>query len=447
MTDSREHYHFVGVGGVGMSALAAFAASGSCDVSGSDRHLDRGKDTRTLRVLARIGVRLVPQDGSAVTANTTAVVISTAIEADNPELTAARTAGVPVWHRSEMLARLTTGKDCVAITGTCGKSTVTGMTGWILECAGEDPSVVCGAEVVNWSAADCLGSMRTGAGALCVIEADESDRSLLNYHPEWAVVTNASADHFSLEETLALFERFEKQVLGEVVNPLRQPELIDGFSPVTGADGVRFAWRGEDLFVPLLGKHNAENALLAAEICGRIGVKPQTIREALASFRGLRRRLEVMGAARGVTVIDDYAHNPAKIGAAWEALAPHFGKIVAIWRPHGFGPLKNMMRELAETFMSLCGTTDRLFVLPVYDEGGTADRSVSAEDLVAVLQEGGVPAQAWPEAATLATAAASEAVEGDAVLVMGARDPGLPELARAVLRELESGTGRCAQPE
>ena len=444
MTHERQilapgRYHFVGVAGVGMSAVAQAMVARGFEVTGSDRYRDEGSAVDVLPRLEQAGVRLAPQDGSAVDDGTAGVVVSTAIEDDNADLAAARELGTPVLHRSEALAGLAADRRCVAVTGTSGKSTVTGMIGWILAERGMDPTVVNGAAVLNWRDAHAIGNFRRGGSELIVFEADESDRSLLCFHPDWAVVTNASHDHFGLDETLALFETFSGQVREGLVSSLREPGLLDGFEAELSANGSSFRYGGMDFNVPVPGRHNVENALLAVELCRRLGMEPQAIAGALASFRGMHRRLERVGDAGGATVFDDYAHNPAKVKAAWQALAPYHGRVVAVWRPHGFGPLRGMMEALADTFGALSVGSGPAYILPVYDAGGTADRSVGSDVLVDRIRSKGGNAEYVADVSALPAAVARQAREGDVVLVMGARDPGLSSLARSILAALESG--------
>ncbi|MCE9614086.1 MAG: UDP-N-acetylmuramate--alanine ligase [Lentisphaerae bacterium] len=435
------HYHLVGAAGVGMSALAQSLAGAGLTVTGSDRYLDRGDNLPVIEHLRRAGVGFCVQDGSAVTRDTRAVVLSTAIEPDNPDVLAAESQGVPCVHRSVMLANLVAGRRCIAVTGTSGKSTVTGMIGWILDVAGLDPLVVNGAPVLNWADATRIGNYRHGESGLCVIEADESDRSLLNYTPDWGVITNASRDHFGLDETLELFEAFRARVRVGLVSTLHEPRLLEEAVLDVESSGVHIQWGDLDASVPLLGRHNAENALVAAVLCMRLGIEPDVIREALASFRGIARRLERVGTARGVLVVDDYAHNPAKIQATWQALAPHARHLTAIWRPHGFGPLRLMMDDLVETFGAAARPGDQIIVLPVYDVGGTADRSVGAGALVAKLRERGIPAVGVDDVQVLPDIVASRVMAGDVVVTMGARDPHLTDLARAILARIASARG------
>jgi len=436
-------YHFVGVGGVGMSAVAQAALGQGRAVSGSDRHLDSGLNPGVLKKLELAGVQLCRQDGSGVDGDLRGVVVSTAIESDNPDLRAAEAAGVPVLHRSEVLALLVRDSRCIAIAGTSGKSTVTGMVGWILDRLGLDPNVVNGAPVLNWMSDERVGNTRTGESGLWVIEADESDRTLLNYHPEWAVITNMSADHFDLEETVSVFRQFAKQVDCGAVGALSDAPYTVGFEPEVRADSSAFAVDGVAFDIPLPGSHNAENALHAIMLCRELGLGLNEIAMAFREFKGIHRRLEVVGRSEGVTVVDDYAHNPAKIHAAWSALSPHHRAVHVIWRPHGFGPLRAMLDELATAFADLCCERDQLVILPVYDAGGTADRSIGSEALTSVLRARGIPVVgATPEEAVGIVARAAQ--DGDVVVTMGARDPELPALAREVLCKIRAG--RPANP-
>jgi UDP-N-acetylmuramate-alanine ligase len=419
-----------------MSALAQVLVARGDRVTGSDRALDTGEPSETLDQLAAAGVELVPQDGRAVTAETACVVQSTAIEADNPDVVAAARCGVPVRHRSDILAECLRGKQVIAVTGTSGKSTVTAMIGWVLEELGEDPTVVNGAIVPVWRGEKAVGNVRLGGSGLWVIEADESDRTLNAYGFDWAVVTNVSADHFGVDEARTLFETFARRARVGRVSAVDEPGLLDDFEPNVEGGASRFDHGGVTFTVPMPGYHNAANALLVAILMERMGYSLERVGEALARFPGLHRRLELVGEAKGVRVFDDYAHNPAKIAAAWHAVRREGGRVIGVWRPHGYGPLRQMMEPLAAEFSGLNAGPDELLVLPVYDAGGTADRSVSSEMLMDRIHEaGGTTVQVMAPEEVPAWMAA-EAREGDTILVMGARDPGLPALARAIVAAL-----------
>lgn len=425
--------HLVGVAGVGMNALAQALAGSGWTVTGSDRYADEGQDLDVIRKLKAAGVRFFPQDGSGVTPRTGAVVVSTAIEKDNPDIAAAERHGVPLRHRAEMLAELTRGKTTVAIAGTSGKTTVTGMVGWILEHLGADPTVVDGGALVNWADDTRIGNVRIGQSDLFVVEVDESDRSLLRFDPDWAIITNMSADHFGMEETVELFEQFRGKVKRECVRGWETGAPWLGVKPVLARDGARFVYEGVEFHLPLLGAHNVENAVHAAELCRRMGFGLLEIARALGRFQGIQRRLERVGEAGGVTVIDEYAHNPAKIAAAWRAVSPHYRRVVGFWRPHGFKPLAQMFKDLTAAFKDVCRPADRLFLLPVYYAGGTVQRQTDSDALVEALRTQGVPATWVRDYDSLAAALDVEMQGGDVLLCMGARDPGIAAFARRMV--------------
>ena len=437
MTEAKKSCHLVGVAGVGMNALAQALKGGGWEVGGSDRYEDQGQDLEVIRKLKEAGIRFCPQDGSGVTPGTGAVVVSTAIEKDNPDIVAADRLGVPVRHRAEMLAELVAGKETVAIAGTSGKTTVTGMMGWMLEQLGADPTVVNGGALVNWADAHRVGNVRTGRSGLCVIEADESDRSLLRFSPEWALITNMSADHFSLSETEALFSQFRGQVRRECIAGWDPGMPWQGVKPVLGREGSRFTYDGVEFELPMLGSHNVENALQSVVLCRRMGFDLRRIRDALGRFKGIQRRLERVGEEGGVTVLDEYAHNPAKIAAAWRAVAPYYPRVMAFWRPHGFKPLSLMFDDLVAMFSEVCRPQDRLFLLPVYYAGGTVSKQTDSDALVLALQARGVPAEWMADYESLMAAMMAGVRSGDVVLCMGARDPGIPRFGRDLVGNLK----------
>lgn len=433
-----------GIGGVGMSALAEALLDQGCAVTGSDRAFDQGQQLDSLDVLQRAGVRLVPQDGSGITAETRALAVSTAIEQDNPELAAAGRHGVEVIHRAAMLARLAVGRRLIAVTGTAGKTSVTGMVGHLLERAGWDPTVVNGGIVLNWAGPARLGNVRKGGGEWWVIEADESDRSLLQFRPDVAIITNVSKDHFELSEVVQLFGRFAAQVREPIVagRGVGAQLGLSVCEPPAGVSRIGDRWTftldDVEFRVPMPGRHNAENALLAVYLCRRMGIPAGVLGAALEAFRGIHRRLEVVGERNGIRVVDDYAHNPAKLAASWRAVAETAARVHGYWRPHGFGPLALMKDELVDSFAGVVRPDDRLYVLPVFYAGGTAQRTVTSEDLVLALRSRGVPVSLVADYGELERAVRPTAKAGDTILGMGARDPELPRFARRLADLLAS---------
>ena len=387
--------HLIGIGGVGMSALATALVRLGDEVTGADRTLG----TPNVRFLESLGVKVFPDDGSGVDAATGEVVVSTAIESDNPGLVRAAELGIPVVHRAKALAHALSGHRLVAVVGTCGKSTVTAMLGHVLAECGLDPFCVNGANVPGWE-----GAVRFGRGEYAVAEVDESDRSLVAFSPYAAIVTNASADHYSKEEMDQVFDDFVRNCQGPVV------------------DGRKCDPGEAETTMP--GRHNRQNAALALRMALALGCDEAKARAALLTFRGVERRLQRVGG----NVFDDYAHNPEKLRAMWTTLAEEYpGGLCAVWRPHGYAPLRKMLDALAEMFSSTIRPQDRLLVLPVYDAGGTADRSINSDALVARLGDRAVAVSDFDEAYSWC-----RAHRGDfaAFAVCGARDPGLAPFAR-----------------
>lgn len=383
--------HLIGIGGCGMNGVAQLAAHAGYEVSGSDR----ASKLEVFQTLEELGIRIVAQDGSGITPETDFVVYSTAIESKNPDLQKARALGIPQLHRAEMLARLCRGRELIAVAGTAGKSTVTGLLGWIFECLGKHPTVYCGASINNFGA-----SVRAGApGGPWILEVDESDRSFLHFQPTHAIVTNIAEDHFSLAELHRLFAQFEERVTGTLI---KQPHAFHCDSQ-------------------LIGRHNVENVNHALTLCSALGLDLETCRHAVQSFRGIERRLQ----RHGDQVIDDFAHSPIKIAAAMRAARDELGTFQAVWRPHGFAPLLHGKDGLIEAFAA--GRARRVFILPVYYAGGTVERKISAPEFVDGLCTAGVVAEFAPDYSTLERRLLEE---GDPVLLMGARDPQLPRFAR-----------------
>ena len=390
-------FHLIGVGGVGMSALATLLFRQGHTVTGADRTLT----SANVKFLRDLGIEVFPDDGSAVDSSVDRVIVSTAIEETNPGLVKARELSIPVVHRAAALAEALGDRKLVAVVGTCGKSTVTAMLGHILAECGLDPLCVNGANVPGWE-----GAVRFGSGEYAVAEVDESDRSLVAFKPYAAVVTNASADHYSKEEMDEVFDAFVKDAPG----------------PVVDARGETY--RPQD--------YNLQNASLAVRMAVRLGCGEDAAKRAMESFGGVERRLQLIGNAPGVSgafVYDDYAHNPEKIRSMWLTLAErHPQGICVIWRPHGYGPLRKLLNPLAEMFNETIRPQDKLLLLPVYDAGGTACRDLNSSALAAKIDRNKVELADGLQAAY--QWCTIHYTQFAAFVTCGARDPALPALAK-----------------
>src|SRR5206468_9746073 len=360
---------FSGIGGSGMLPLASIVRASGGKVAGSDRSLDAGRTPHKFDYLRSLGIQLFPQDGSGVQPGMT-LVTSAAVEANVPDVVRAKELGIQHLTRPEFLARLlNSAQRSVAVGGTSGKSTVTGMIGWILHTHHRKPTVTNGAVMKNFVTPSApFASALVGDPELFVSEVDESDGSITLYQPEVAVLTNISLDHKEMDELRQLFGGFLGRARKAVLN-LDDPEtralaeavpgdkvIGYGFDSPGAAflgkdlqlqpDGVTFDLHAEgerhqvQLAVP--GRHNASNALAAIAAARALGVRVEDGVNAIARFEGLKRRLETVGEAGGVTVIDDFAHNPDKIAATLATLRAHAGRLLIMFQPHGYGPLSKM---------------------------------------------------------------------------------------------------------
>jgi len=460
-----ESLHFVGVGGSGMSALAQFHALAGRPVTGSDRAFDQGERREIRAHLEETGVRILPQDGTGPEAGCDATVLSTAVEDSIPDVRTAMERNVPLLHRSELLARHVARHRTVAVTGTNGKSTVTAMVFALLRGAGADPSLLTGGPVVDLRAEGYLGNAWAGAeagrGGWLVIEADESDGTLVRYHPWAGVVLNLGRDHKEPAEVASLYAIFRDQVegpliVGEEVNLdfLREGALTFGLYP--GADlraeelklgltGSTFTVEGVAFELPQPGRHNVLNALAALATVRSCGVDLDAAVAPLACFGGVVRRFQSLGTAGGVEVIDDLAHNGDKIAAALAtaharlaaaAATGAVGRVLAVYQPHGYGPTRFLKNDLITAFVGGLRAPDLLWLPEIYYAGGTVTRDISSAELAEGVQAGGRAARFLADRRELPAAIAAEAQPGDLVLIMGARDPSLTDLGKDVLANL-----------
>ena len=457
-----ERYFFCGIGGSGMLPLAAILRAQGARVAGSDRSLDAGRLAPKFDYLKSLGISLSPQDGSGLGEGTT-LVTSAAVEETIPDVVRARELKLPHVTRPQLLANLlNAAQTSVAVGGTSGKSTVTGMIGWILHDMRRQPTVMNGAVMKNFVAPSApFASALVGDPELFVSEVDESDGSISLYRPTVAVLGNISLDHKEMDELRSLFAAFLARASKAVVNlddpetraiseAIREPIGYGFDSP--GAtligrklellpDGVRFAVEaaGEhhqvELAVP--GRHNAMNALAALGAIHALGLPLGEAAASLSRFAGLKRRLETVGTAGGVTVIDDFAHNPDKIAATLATLTAQPGRLLIMFQPHGYGPIAKMGQELAETFAKGMREGDRLYLPDAVYQGGTVDKSRGSDWLAQAIRDAGGQADHIPERDAIGKALLAEALPGDRIAILGARDDTLSDFAA----ELVAGLG------
>src|ERR1700674_5886206 len=453
----RGDFFFCGIGGSGMNPLAPIVQAGGGRVEGSDRALDQGRNAAKFDFLRARGVRLHPQDGSGVRRADQILVTSAAVEDTVPDVQAARRIGAAVTTRAQVLAELFNASGCgIGVAGTSGKSTTTGMIGWILHRAGRNPTIMNGAEMKNFiSASSAFAGARIGDGEEFVCEVDESDGSIALFTPRVAVVNNISLDHKPLEELRILFRGFaskgETVVLNldnaetaALVTDLKPgqaltwslsdttADLLAG-PPVSSPGAIAFAVKARasgrdvegELKVP--GLHNVANALAALGATSACGAGLADAAEHLREFSGIRRRLEVVGTANEITVIDDFAHNPDKIAATLETMHAFAGRLRLVFQPHGYGPRRLMRDDLVDGFACGLHSEDVLLMPePVYF-GGTVDRSVGSDEIVGEIVRRGRNAFALPDRSAC----------GEKLVQLARRGDSLSQFAQDLVRRVE----------
>jgi UDP-N-acetylmuramate--alanine ligase len=457
-------YFFCGIGGSGMLPLALIVRGRGHSVAGSDRTLDQGRLAPKFEFLKSRGIDLFPQDGSGLTRPDQILVTSAAIEETVPDVVQAKAIGARRITRPELLAELFNAADTgIAVGGTSGKSTVTGMIGWILHALGRDPTVMNGAVMKNFVSPDVpFASALVGSGGVFASEVDESDGSIALYRPKVAVLNNITLDHKSLDELRHLFRDFalkaetvvlnldddETRLLAAVLPPeqLRTYSFADESADLFGHDveeepfAIAFQVAVADRTFPVRlsvpGHHNAANALAALAAVQSCGIDLEEAAPALEGFRGLRRRFELVGEAGGISVIDDFGHNPDKIAATLRTLHAFPGRLLLFFQPHGYGPLRTMKNELIATFADGMGDEDILIMPdPVY-YGGTVERSVGSGDIIEGVRARGRRAEHVADRQACADRLVELARPGDRIVIMGARDDTLTQFAEGILGKL-----------
>lgn len=435
--------HFIGIGGNGMAPIAEILLARGVSVTGSDQ-----SQTELTRRLSELGAHVFVGHRSEQVGEVDAVIVSTAIRQDNPELLEARRRGLPVIHRGEALARIMQGELAIAVAGSHGKTTTTSMIGSVLIAGGMDPTCVVGGRVPGFG-----GNARIGKLPCFVAEADESDGSFLRMSPNLAVVTNIDREHLdhyqSFEKLKEAFLSFMNSTSAEgtavlciddheassMIGDLSVPVLTYGFSARAdilaigiSPDGLMTSFsvrvKGEDwgiftLNVP--GEHNVRNALAAIGVASHLAIPPDVVRDALFRFRGVGRRFTLVGEAGGVLIVDDYGHHPTEIEATLSAARQAYPdrRIVVAFQPHRFSRTRDLLHHFAHAF----GAADLLVLSEIYGAGEIPIEGVTGERLFHEIQEvQGSRVLFVPDRNALATYIVSCLEPGDLLLTMGAGD-------------------------
>ncbi len=450
-------FFFCGVGGIGMSAIALYLKKSGNTVFGSDRSFDTGKHNAVKESLIQAGITLVSQDGKHVPDSTDVFVVSSAIEESVPDVKTALSKKLTIKKRAEVLAEIFNQKTGIAVGGTSGKTTVTAMIGHILFTEGKHPTMINGGISLNTYNNESESNLIYGDSDLCVIEADESDGSIQLYEPAVSVLTNISLDHKPVQETTPLFSNFlNKAKKGAVLNAdcpycqnlsLSQPFIrtfsvsgktasLSAQNVVFDSHAIRFELNGETFTLPFTGRHNLENALAAAAACQYFDIPLSRALIALMTFKGTKRRLQLIGIEKGVAVIDDYAHNPEKIKASLEALQLHAGRLFCVFQPHGFAPLRLMKNDLIQMLTDKLNNQTFWLMSDVYYAGGTTTKDISSNDIIVPLQQAKKQAL-YLKRDSVPDWLSAHVQSGDIVAVMGARDDTLTLLAQNILTKIK----------
>ncbi len=451
-----KNIHFVGIGGIGMSALAQICAMKKYNVSGSDRLINLGfTDLAIWKYLKKLNIKVYPQDGSGITTNTDLLVISSAIEYNNPEIKRAKELGIKIIHRSELLASYVNQHKTIAITGTSGKSTTTSMIFEILQSAGLNPSLISGAGLLSLQKEGLYGNVYESKSDLLVIEADESDGSLVNYKPYIGVLLNMEKDHKELDVLQDYFKKFKNNCEKFIINA--DEKSLEKFSENTksfgikngdikatniklGAFDTKFEIDGVSFLIPEIGEYNLYNAIGAISVCRELDVSLEKCAKGLENFAGVDKRFNIIGVFgegdNRIEVINDYAHNPHKISACLSACRLRGKRVLAYFQPHAHSSVELLSKEFAENFDKALRPQDVMWLTDIYYPGGTVDEKVSSKDILDKMKNTDNMKNIKSRSETL-TSIVNTAKGGDVIIVMGARDPDLPKFSKDIFEGIK----------
>ena len=447
---------FIGVAGTGMSAIAQYLAGIHINVSGSDRYFKEGEPNDTRDKLMAEGIQCFLQNGEGITSATDLVVVSTAIEDTVAEVQKAKQLNIPILKRSEVLALIAASKKTIAIGGTSGKSTTSAMLFDILTTGGLQPGIISGAGLISLIKEGKIGNAKVGKGEWLVIEADESDGSIVQYHPEVGVLLNIDKDHQEIGELMEIFGIFKKNTQQLFVvnrsNALAKELSVNAendFTTDVDAEAgykaaaflqngltIGFNINGTDFTLHTVGKLNMENALAATAVANQLGVDLKTCASALSSYEGIYRRHQVLAHKNGVWLIDDYAHNPVKCARSIEACQPIADKVIAWFQPHGYGPTRFLRDDFVKEIASALRPQDEIWMSEIFYAGGTAVKDISSNDLINDIRALGKNAFFTADRNMFLDTVRPHLTGDCVLLLMGARDLGLEAFGKGIAAQL-----------
>jgi UDP-N-acetylmuramate--alanine ligase len=444
--------YFSGIGGSGVSALAGFASDRGFDVSGSDRLFDSNPDHQVCKRLRLKGIKIFPQDGTGLDRSYDLVVISTAVEKNNPDFVKAESLNLPIKTRPQYLAGIVSEFETVAVAGTSGKSTTSGMLAFVMQKLGMEPNFIGGGRVKQFETAENPGNYLTGNSRILIMEACESDGTIVDYRPAYSIIANLDLDHNPVKETAAMFDRLAANTGGFVITG-RDDKNLSSCSikePVTFSIDTKSDYRARDVdYLPfktlfsvngrkfeisLPGKHNLYNALACISFLSELGVPLAKISDGLREFSGIKRRFDIHLNDGNHVVIDDYAHNPHKIASLMKTMQGISDKVCYIFQPHGFGPTRLMKDGYIRTFSENLSQTDHLVLLPIYYAGGTASKDISSSHIVEGVAASGRSVEVIDNRDDFFALP----LRWGAYVVFGARDDSLADFAEKIAEHLRN---------
>jgi len=447
---------FIGIAGTGMSAIAQYLQGIGKKVSGSDRYFHLNEPNETKEKLEAEGILCFLQNGEGITNETDLVVVSTAVEDTVEEVIKAKQLNIPIIKRAELLAIIAQSKKTIAVGGTSGKSTTSAMIFDILQHAGMQPSIISGAGLTSIIKEYKIGNAKVGAGDWLVIEADESDGSIVLYTPDVGLLLNIDKDHKEIDVLMDVFEQFKEHTKEFFVvnqshtlakqlsnNPQHNFSIDTSDNAAYHASNfqqsglsISFTINNSPFTLNAIGKHSMENALAAVTVCNLVGVPLSIAADALKNYEGIYRRHQVFGQKNGVWLIDDYAHNPAKCAASIQACQPMAEKVVAWFQPHGYGPTKFLRNDFVDEISKVLRPQDEIWMSEIFYAGGTAVKDISANDLIEDLKAKGCNAFFAENRNNFLETARPHFTANSVLLLMGARDPSLEQFAKNIWNEL-----------
>ncbi|MCF6240975.1 MAG: Mur ligase domain-containing protein [Bacteroidales bacterium] len=447
------HFFFIGIAGAGMSAIAQYLAGIGKQVSGSDRYFTQDTNNELRRKLEDTGIKTFPQDGSGLKGEIQMVIVSTAVEKSNIEYAKALENNLRIVHRADILAAISETKKTIAVSGTSGKSTTVAMLYQIMEYAGYAPSLITGAGLISLIKKGEIGNAVAGKGDYLIIEADESDGSLIKYRPDTGVLLNIDKDHKEISVLKDIFKKFKENTRNLFVvnysHPIASQFSVNnkfdfGYTACRYCTGgfkqsgyeIRFKINEVNFKIPIIGKHNMENAAAAVAVAHQKGISLEKCAQALSAYKGIYRRMQIIDSKNGITIIDDYAHNPVKIAAAISACQNIADKVIAWFQPHGFGPTRFLKDEFINQISATLGPDDEIWMSEIYYAGGTVTKDISANDLIKGIKEKGKNAFFVENKLDFPAEIKKGLTNNTLILLMGARDPSLEKFAEYVSEKL-----------